>query len=98
MRLHRTAIETAARAGAQRILYTAHMGARPDSPFVPARDHAATEAMLAESGGAFTSLRHGFYAESALHMIGQGLAAGEIRVPEDGPISWTARRRPSPRK
>lgn len=91
LRLHRTAIDTAARAGGRRILYTSHMGARTDSPFVPARDHAATEAMLAESGVAFTSLRHGFYAESALHMIGQGLVAGEIRAPEDGPVSWTAR-------
>lgn len=90
LRLHRAAIEAAVKAGAQRVLYTAHMGARPDSPFVPARDHAATEAMLAESGIPFTSLRHGFYAESALHMIGQGLA-GEIRAPEDGPVSWTAR-------
>ena len=48
-------------------------------------------AMLAHSGTAFTSLRHGFYAESALHMIRQGLAAGEIRAPEDGPVSWTTR-------
>ncbi|MDX7951181.1 SDR family oxidoreductase [Lichenihabitans sp. Uapishka_5] len=91
LQLHRSAIEAAATAGVRRILYTAHMGARSDSPFMPARDHAATEAILAESGIPFTSLRHGFYAESALHMIGQGLAAGEIRAPEDGPVSWTAR-------
>jgi NAD(P)H dehydrogenase (quinone) len=65
--------------------------ARADSPFVPALDHAATETILAENGGMFTSLRHGFYAESALHMIGSGLAADEIRAPEDGPVSWTAR-------
>ena len=39
----------------------------------------------------FTSLRHGFYAESALHLIGHGLQQGEIRAPEDGPVSWTAR-------
>ena len=91
LRLHRAAIEAAVTAGARRVLYTAHMGARSDSPFVPARGHAATEAILAASGIPFTSLRHGFYAESALHMIGQGLAAGEIRAPEDGPVSWTAR-------
>lgn len=40
---------------------------------------------------AFTALRHGFYAESCLHMIGDGLKAGELRTPEDGPVSWTAR-------
>lgn len=91
LRMHRAAIEAAVAVGAQRVLYTSHMGVRPDSLFVPAHDHAATEMMLADSGVAFTSLRHGFYAESALHMIGQGLAAGEIRAPEDGPVSWTAR-------
>ena len=91
LRLHHTAIEAARAAGARRILYTSHMGARTDSPFAPAADHAATEAFLAESGVPFTSLRHGFYAESALHLIGDGLKAGEIRAPEDGPVSWTTR-------
>ena len=91
LRMHRDAIEAARAAGARRVLYTSHMGARSDSPFIPAVDHAATEATLAESGAAFTSLRHGFYAESALHLIGSGIEAGEIRTPEDGPISWTAR-------
>lgn len=90
-RMHHTAIEAARAAGAQRILYTSHMGARADSPFVPAADHAATEAFLADGSVPFTSLRHGFYAESMLHMIGQGLKSGELRVPEDGPVSWTTR-------
>lgn len=89
--LHRTAIDAARDAGARRVLYTSHMGARTGSAFEPASNHAASEAMLAESGVPFTSLRHGFYAESALHMVGQGLRAGELRVPEDGPVSWTAR-------
>ena len=91
LRMHRAAIEAARAAGARRVLYTSHMGARADSPFAPASDHAATEASLAEGGMPFTSLRHGFYAESALHLIGRGLQAGEIRAPEDGPVSWTAR-------
>ena len=91
LQMHRRAIEAARAAGATRVLYTSHMAARADSPFAPAADHAATEAMLAVGGGAFTSLRHGFYAESALHMIGSGLEDGEIRAPEDGPVSWTAR-------
>lgn len=91
LRLHHDAIAAARAAGARRVLYTSHMGARPDSPFAPAADHAATEAFLAEGGAAFTALRHGFYAESALHLIGHDIAAGEIRAPEDGPVSWTAR-------
>lgn len=91
LRLHRAAIEVARAAGAQRILYTSHMGARAGSPFPPADQHAGTEADLAASGIAYTSLRHGFYAESCVHMIGDGLRNGELRTPEDGPISWTAR-------
>ena len=91
LRLHRAAIKAAHAAGAGRVLYTSHMGARGDSAFAPALDHAATEAFLAEGGVPFTSLRHGFYAESALHLIGGGLQAGEIRAPEDGPVSWTTR-------
>jgi uncharacterized protein YbjT (DUF2867 family) len=91
-RLNRAAIEAAYAAGARRVLYTSHMGARVGSLFPPAATHAATEAVLVETGKPFTSLRHGFYAESALHLIGRGwLEAGEIRVPEDGPVSWTAR-------
>lgn len=91
LRLHRTAIDAARDAGARRILYTSHMGARAESPFLPAGQHAGTEIDLAASGIAFTALRHGFYAESCLHMIGDGLRSGELRTPEDGPISWTAR-------
>jgi NAD(P)H dehydrogenase (quinone) len=90
-RLHRSAIEAAYMAGARRVLYTSHMAARPDSLFLPASDHAAAEMVLVETGKPFTSLRHGFYAESALYLIGLGFEAGEIRVPEDGPVSWTAR-------
>lgn len=90
-RLHHDAILAARKAGARRVLYTSHMGARPDSFFVPACDHFAAEAVLAEGGASFTALRHGFYAESGLHMIGHAFEAGELRVPEDGPVSWTAR-------
>ena len=91
LRMHRSAIEAARAAGARRVLYTSHVGARAHSPFAPASDHAATEAFLADGGLTFTALRHGFYAESALHLVGQGLQAGEIIAPEDGPVSWTAR-------
>ena len=91
LRLHRAAIDAAREAGARRILYTSHMGARHGSPFAPADQHASTEADLAKSGVAFTALRHGFYAESCLMMVGDGLKSGELRVPEDGPVAWTVR-------
>lgn len=91
LRLHRAAIDIARDTGAHRILYTSHVGARFGSPFLPADQHAGTEADLAAGGVAFTALRHGFYAESCFHMIGDGLASGELRTPEDGPIGWTTR-------
>ncbi len=65
-----------------------HMGTHAASPF---SDHAAIEAFLAEAGMPFTSLRNGFYAESAFHLVGRAFDTGEIRAPEDGPVSWTAR-------
>ena len=89
--LHRNAITAAREGGVRRLLYTSHMGARPGSPFAPADQHARTEDDLAAGGPAFTALRHGFYAESCLQMIGDDLKAGELRVPEDGPVGWTAR-------
>ncbi len=91
IRLHRNAIKAARKAGVRRVLYTSHAGARSGSPFAPADQHAGTEADLAAAGLVYTSLRHGFYAESCLHMIGDALTSGELRVPEDGPVAWTAR-------
>ena len=58
---------------------------------LPADQHAKSEADLKASGTPFTALRHGFYAESCLQMIGEDLKRGELRVPEDGPVCWTAR-------
>lgn len=88
--LHATAIGAAAKAGAERIVYTSHMGAGPSSPFPPMPDHAAAEVALAESGVRFTSLRNGFYAASALQLLGAAVQTGELVAPADGPVSWTA--------
>ena len=89
VRQHRTAIDTARAAGARRILYTSHMGSNPSSPFPPMTDHAATEVALRDSGVAFTALRNGFYAASALMILGTAVETGELAVPEDGPVAWT---------
>ncbi|GAB3258397.1 NmrA family NAD(P)-binding protein [Kineosporia babensis] len=89
--LHRNAIEAAARAGVGRILYTSHQGAAPGSLFKPARDHYATEQILAASGLPWTSLRNGFYAHSLTWLAGPWKETGRITVPADGPVSWTAR-------
>ncbi|MEU8340589.1 NAD(P)H-binding protein [Spirillospora sp. NPDC048832] len=90
LRLHRTAIGAAKAAGARRILYTGHMGASAASAFPPMRDHAATEEALRASGVPFTVLRNGFYASTTAAVLGAALRTGELAVPEDGPVSWTA--------
>ncbi|HET9931767.1 MAG TPA: NAD(P)H-binding protein [Polyangiaceae bacterium] len=86
---HRAAIQAAKAAGARRVLYTSHVGASETSLFAPMLTHAATERMLAESGLAWTSLRNGFYASSALGFIGNGLKSGTISAPLDGKVAWT---------
>ena len=89
--LHRTAVDAAVEVGAGRVLYTSHQGAAADSPFAPARVHAATEGLLAASGLPWTALRNGFYALT-LSFIAQGWReTGRIVVPADGPVSWTSR-------
>jgi NAD(P)H dehydrogenase (quinone) len=89
--LLRVGIQTAVAAGARRILYTSHQHTGLDSPFFPARHHAATEALLADSGVAWTSLRNGFYAHSLDWLLGPWREAGVIATPADGPVSWTER-------
>lgn len=53
------------------------------------RDHAAAEAVLRDCGVPFTSLRNGFYATSAVMLLGDALQTGELITPEDGPVAWT---------
>ena len=89
--LHRAGIETAIAAGVRRILYTSHQSVGLDSPFYPARVHAATEALLADSGVAWTSLRNGFYAHSLDWLLGPWRETRIIAAPADGPVYWTER-------
>jgi NAD(P)H dehydrogenase (quinone) len=58
---HRNAIEAAAGAGVERIVYTSFLGAAADSTFLLGRDHWATEEAIRETGVAFTFLRDSFY-------------------------------------
>ncbi|RUS46065.1 SDR family oxidoreductase [Cohnella sp. AR92] len=89
IRQHQAAIDAAKKAGASRVLYTSHMGSSSTSPFAPMIHHAATEERLKASGVSFTSLRNGYYAASALLLIGGAIKTGELIAPEDGPIAWT---------
>lgn len=87
--MHRTAIEAARDAGAERVFYTSHAGAAPQSPFPPMPDHYATEEILHASDVPGTALRGGFYADSAVMFLGNAVESGELAVPEDGPVNWT---------
>jgi uncharacterized protein YbjT (DUF2867 family) len=89
--LHRAAIDAAGEAGVGRILYTSHQGAAKETPFGPGRDHRATEEALERSGVPWTSLRNGFYMHSIGWLAGPWRETGTMRVPADGPVSWTAR-------
>jgi NAD(P)H dehydrogenase (quinone) len=87
---HKAAIHAAEEAGVERIVYTSQIASSPSSAFSPAHDHAATEVMLAESGLAWTALRNGFYADSALMFMGPEWQKGKIVAPRDGKVAWTA--------
>ena len=87
---HRAAITAAKQAGVKRIVYTSQIASSTSSAFPPALDHAATEAMLADSGLAWTALRNGFYADAALMFMGPEWQKGKITAPADGKVAWTA--------
>jgi NAD(P)H dehydrogenase (quinone) len=93
-RATRAALDAAVRSGAHRVLYTSHQMASPSSAFGPGRNHAGSEAHLAEQasahGVAWTSLRHGFYAGALEFFVPAAVESGELRLPADGPVSWTA--------
>lgn len=90
VRQHQTAIDAAKKAGVGRLLYTSQMFSSATSHFPPMNVHAATEEMLKSSGMAFTSLRNGFYAASAMMWMGDALKTGELIAPEDAPVAWTS--------
>src|ERR687890_1387965 len=58
---HLTAVDAAAAAGVERVVYTSFLGASPDATFTLARTHAATEAAIRATGMRFTFLRSSMY-------------------------------------
>jgi len=60
---HISAVDAAAAAGVERIVYVSFMGAAPDCVFTFARDHAATEERIRSTGLAHVFLRSCMYAE-----------------------------------
>jgi NAD(P)H dehydrogenase (quinone) len=60
---HLAAVDAAAAAGVQRIVYTSFLGARSDAVFSLVRQHAATEDRIRSTGVRATFLRHSMYAD-----------------------------------
>ncbi|MGI5126349.1 NAD(P)H-binding protein [Pseudonocardia sp. CA-107938] len=89
-RQHGNAIDAAKAAGVGRIVYTSAIGADDAQGFLA--DHTATEALLRESGVAWTALRNTFY----LHfLVNPGLAAaveaGELTAADGGqPVNFAS--------
>nr|CAA9355858.1 MAG: hypothetical protein AVDCRST_MAG46-2910 [uncultured Nocardioidaceae bacterium] len=87
--MHRTFVDAAAAAGVQHVVYTSFAAAAPDSTFTLARDHAATERHLRDSGMAWTFLRDNLYLDILRHIPGDD---GVIRGPAgDGRLAGVAR-------
>lgn len=88
LKQHAAAIDAARQLGVERVFYTSQISSSATSQFSPGRNHAATETLLEQSGLAWTSLRHGFYADSAVAMNARGFEAGAVTTPLDGKVSW----------
>jgi len=74
---HGAVIDLAARSGVRRLVYTSAPAA-DDTTLIIAPEHAATEALVRESGLAFTFLRNGWYTENYQPSFEQARATGVV--------------------
>jgi uncharacterized protein YbjT (DUF2867 family) len=89
---HLTAVDAAAAAGAERVVYTSFLGASPDATFTLVRQHAATEERLAAAGVRWTALRHSMYADFVPFFATVEDGGAVIAAPAgDGAASFVAR-------
>lgn len=76
---HRAAIEAAAAAGVGHVVYTSQTNAVDGNPVGPvAEEHGATEALLHDSGLAWTVLRFGSFAELQVQPAALTVGAGRL--------------------
>jgi NAD(P)H dehydrogenase (quinone) len=78
---HITAVDAAAAAGVQRIIYVSFLNASPDATFTLVRHHYATEQRVRATGVPFTFLRMSLYLDFLPSMVGDD---GVIRGPAGG--------------
>jgi uncharacterized protein YbjT (DUF2867 family) len=87
--LHRSAVDAAVAAGAERIVYTSFFGAAADCTFTFGRDHFHTEEHIKSTPLAWTFLRDNIYLDYVPFFAG---ADGVIRGPAgDGRVAAVAR-------
>ena len=87
--LHRSAVEAAAAAGVERVVYTSFLAAAPDTTFTFGRDHFHTEELIRAAGLGFTFLRDSMYLDYVPFFAS---ADGVIRGPAgDGRVGAVAR-------
>jgi NAD(P)H dehydrogenase (quinone) len=87
--LHRAAVDAAAGAGVERVVYTSFLGAAPDATFTFARDHFHTEEHIRAAGLGHTFLRDSIYLDYVPFFAS---AEGVIRGPAgDGRVGAVAR-------
>lgn len=86
---HRLAVEAAAEAGVERVVYTSFLNASPDSTFTLGRQHFHTEEFIRASGMRYVFLRNSLYADFLPFFTGDD---GVIRAPAgDGRTSFVTR-------
>ena len=89
---HRAAIEAAREAGVHHVAYTSYLNPVEKNPAVITPSHRATEKALRESGLAWTTLRHAFYAEYQVPAGAQAIATGQlIHNNGDGKTAYVSR-------
>ena len=72
---HKAAIDAAATAGVQHIVYTSFVNVDEANPAIVTRDHRETERMIRASGIAYTFLRDAHYADAMILNAGPGFIA-----------------------
>lgn len=86
---HHRAVDAAADAGVERLVYLSFLKASADSTFKLGRQHHATETHIESTGLGYTFLRSSLYADFVPYFTGED---GVIRAPAgDGEVSWISR-------
>lgn len=81
---HQNVIDAAKQAGVKHIIYTSFIDADTASPSQLGQLHGETEAMLKESGVAWTILRNGVYADDVMREAAQPLQTGVLASATNG--------------